>query len=135
MSAADEAALDDEQREILRAPDSRMGAYYYWFDRTGEPAIDAILSAVAYAGKAFHGTEDWDLTDVNYGPIRGDMSAVDVIQAAANEAARQLSHPAPAEQAWREGYDTGKRDYAGSVMGGASITTENPYLTIEGQDQ
>ena len=34
---------------------------------------------------------------------------------------------ADAERAWREGYYTGKRDYAGSVMGGMSISTPNPY--------
>lgn len=31
------------------------------------------------------------------------------------------------EQAWRSGYYTGKRDYAGSVTGGMSISTPNPY--------
>ena len=31
------------------------------------------------------------------------------------------------EQAWREGYYTGKRDYAASVMGGAPISTPNPH--------
>lgn len=85
------AELSDEQREILRAPDSRMDAYYYGFDRTGVPGIDAILSAVAYAGKAFHGTDQWYDTDVNYGPITGGMSAADLIQAAANEAAKSFT--------------------------------------------
>lgn len=37
-------------------------------------------------------------------------------------------------QAWRSGYYTGKRDYAGSVMGGAPITTPNPYDVCEGCD-
>ena len=87
------AELSDEQRETLRAPDSRMDAYYYGFDRTGVPAVDAILSAVAYAGKAFHGTDQWYDTDVNYGPITGGMSAVDLIQAAANEAASEIRQP------------------------------------------
>lgn len=31
------------------------------------------------------------------------------------------------EQAWREGYYTGKRDYAASVMGGAPVSTPNPH--------
>lgn len=31
------------------------------------------------------------------------------------------------ERAWREGYYTGKRDYAGSVTGGVPISTPNPY--------
>lgn len=86
--------LNAEQRETLYAPNSRMDAYYYWFDRTGVPAIDAILSAVAYAGKAFHGTHQWQDTDVNYGPITGGMSAADLIQAAANEAAKSVTQTA-----------------------------------------
>lgn len=32
-----------------------------------------------------------------------------------------------AEQAWRSGYYTGKRDYAGSITGGIPISTPNPY--------
>lgn len=32
-----------------------------------------------------------------------------------------------AEKAWRDGYYTGKRDYVGSVTGGRSISTPNPY--------
>lgn len=38
-----------------------------------------------------------------------------------------VTHSAECEQAWREGYYTGKRDYAGSVMGGTPISTPNPY--------
>jgi hypothetical protein len=89
------AELTPEQRVALRAPDSRMDAYYYSFDRTGVPAIDAILSAVAYAGKAFHGTDQWYDTDVNYGPITGDCSAADLIQRAANDAASELRDSDP----------------------------------------
>ena len=37
----------------------RMDAYYYYFEPTGVPEIDLILSAVACAGKAYHNTEDW----------------------------------------------------------------------------
>ncbi|HWV44633.1 MAG TPA: hypothetical protein VN039_01170, partial [Nitrospira sp.] len=29
------------------------------------------------------------------------------------------------EQAWRDGYYTGKRDYAGSIMGGMPMSTPN----------
>lgn len=32
-----------------------------------------------------------------------------------------------AGRAWRHGYYTGKRDYAGSITGGLPITTPNPY--------
>jgi hypothetical protein len=31
--------------------------------------------------------------------------------------------------AWRDGYYTGKRDYAGSITGGMPISTPNPYET------
>ena len=46
--------------ELLTLPDdARMDAYYYGFDRTGVGPIDAILSAVATAGKGSHHTEGW----------------------------------------------------------------------------
>lgn len=40
-----------------------------------------------------------------------------------------VTHSAECEQAWCEGYYTGKRDYAGSVMGGTPISTPNPYTS------
>lgn len=40
----------------------RMSAYYFRFDPTGDDAVDRILSAVAWAGKAFHHTEEWNET-------------------------------------------------------------------------
>ena len=82
-------SLDDDQRALLRAPDSRMEAYYFGFERTGVPAIDAILSAVAYAGKGSHSTAYWEDADVEYGPVKMGQTFVDVIQAAANEAAAE----------------------------------------------
>lgn len=96
MSTAESGRLTEREREILYAPDRRMDAYYYSFDPTGVPAIDAILSAVAHAGKAYHGTEDWteegdEQWPGRWGPGR---SCVDVIQAAANEAAL-TTRPAP----------------------------------------
>ena len=41
-------------------PDARMDAYYYGFTRTGVGLVDDILSAVAKAGKSFHGTDMWN---------------------------------------------------------------------------
>ena len=80
--------LTREQREklIARAPT----AYYYEFERTGVPAIDAILSAVAWAGKGWHSTADWngDPDIYSYGVFDG-ISPIDIIQAAANDAARE----------------------------------------------
>lgn len=83
----DRTELRRAEREALYAPDRRLNAYYFSFDSTGSPIIDAILSAVAYAGKSYHHTESW---------ARGSRwdegrSYVDVIQAAANEAANKLT--------------------------------------------
>lgn len=62
-------------------PESRMNAYYFGFDKTGEHDIDLILSAIATAGKMYHGTEDWSEKDDD------GKSPVDRIQDAANAAA------------------------------------------------
>jgi hypothetical protein len=71
----------------------QMNAYYYSFEPTGVPAIDAILGAVGSAGKGFHHTESWS------DEIPGwDFSYIDRIQGAALLAAKEfaaLSHPAP----------------------------------------
>ena len=39
-----------------------------------------------------------------------------------------------AERAWRDGYYAGKRDYAGSITGGLSISTPNPHAKGEQSD-
>lgn len=84
--------------------DARMDAYYYGFERTGVGFIDAILSAVAMAGKGSHHTQSWGEED-EYGYYRGRPglpdadSAVGLIQAAAQQAADAvralLSQPVP----------------------------------------
>ena len=62
----------------------RMEAYYYGFAPTGNDHVDAILEAVARAGKAYHHTEDW-----NDKPEWGDgKSEVERIQEAAHAAAK-----------------------------------------------
>jgi hypothetical protein len=79
----------------------RMDAYYYSFDRTGVPAVDLVLSAVACAGKhGSHHTDGWT-DEVNAG-WRGDhlegSTPRDWIQNAANKAAdafRELLKPRP----------------------------------------
>ena len=66
-------------------PDAfRLEAYYYSFEPTGVIEIDRILSAVARAGKAFHNTEQWDED------AYGKWKPVELIQTAANEAAKAL---------------------------------------------
>lgn len=82
----DRTELRPAEREALYAPDRRLNAYYFGFESTGSPAIDAILSAVAYAGKGYHNTESWG-DESRWGEGR---SYVDVIQAAANEAANRV---------------------------------------------
>lgn len=81
------------REQIAPLPDdARMEAYYYGFERTGVGFIDAILSAVATAGKGAHHTESW-WTDDEYGYYRGRPglpdadNAVDLIQKAAQQAA------------------------------------------------
>jgi len=49
--------------------------------------------------------------------------------------AAMLRFRAQNERAWRDGYYTGKRDYAGSIMAGEWIATPNPYSVVAGQDQ
>ena len=92
--------LRPNEREALYAPDCRMNAYYYSFDPTGQPAIDAILSAVAHAGKGYHHTESWR-DDGEWSRWGEGRSVVDVIQAAANEAALALLDAAEESDALR----------------------------------
>ena len=58
-----------------------MRAYYFCFTPTGVDAVDAILEAVAIAGKAYHHTDQWD-QDTGDG-----VSYAGAIQKAADEAA------------------------------------------------
>ena len=66
-----------------------MSAYYYSFDATGARSVDRILSAVACAGKAFHGTEEWTTECEAYISDTKGNSCVEWIQNAANEAAAE----------------------------------------------
>lgn len=60
----------------------QFNAYYFAFDATGDPKIDAILKAVAGAGKGAHHTQDWE-----------ELGYIKRIQDAAAQAA--LCVPAP----------------------------------------
>jgi hypothetical protein len=90
-------------------PALRMHAYYYDFGETGVREIDLILSAVACAGKAFHGTEDWN-EQCDYRPeaLRGD-TPVDWIQNAADDAATAFKAKA-------DGAPTRQEPDAGSAL-------------------
>ena len=82
------ADLTPEERAELFAPDRRLTAYYFSFDATGSPTIDAILSAVAIAGKGCHHTNGWTERD-EWAWWGEGRSLVDVIQAAADNAAAE----------------------------------------------
>ena len=80
--------LSQEQRDRC---DSRLenGAYYYQFDATGNEHVDRILGAISLAGKMYHYTTDWNERE------RGRPSAIEIIQAAANDATRSLKGADP----------------------------------------
>lgn len=82
----DRETLPIDTQDVLHAPDRRLDAYYFGFDATGQPTIDAILSAVAHAGKAYHHTDTWADEGPGWG---GGLSYVELIQAAATDAARE----------------------------------------------
>lgn len=54
-------------------------AYYYSFSPIGEYRFDVILHAVAKAGKAYHGTEDWGNETAPYTEHLSGESPVDWI--------------------------------------------------------
>ena len=85
----DRTELRPAEREVIYAPDRSLDAYYFGFDPTGVPAIDAILSAVAIAGKSCHHTDMW-AEDDEWSRWGVGRSLVDVIQCAAYEAANKL---------------------------------------------
>lgn len=69
----------------------RMSAYYYEFRPTGVELIDRILSAVACAGKAYHGTDMWEEDTPRYEDVFRGTSPVAWIQNAADAAAAALA--------------------------------------------
>jgi hypothetical protein len=86
--------LTDDERDILDTRDAvgqiKQG-YYIGFEATGVPAVDRILAALGYAGKAAHHTSDWsDDMWTDYGPIAKGTTITDLIQRAANEAAEEI---------------------------------------------
>ena len=98
MSDRIPALLEPIQNRLnAQLPDAaRLDAYYYGFTRTGFGAVDAILSAVAIAGKGSHHTESWGDTESAwyYTDRPGLPSAVgaeDLIQRTADLAARNIT--------------------------------------------
>lgn len=78
--------LYEKHMKAWRNRGDSLSAYYYSLEKTNVPEIDEILATVAFAGKMYHHTTDWEdnLWDE---PI----SVVDMI----NEAARR------AAEAWK----------------------------------
>ncbi|MEN2749366.1 hypothetical protein [Sphingomonas sp. T9W2] len=70
-------------RQTVHVRDN-LDAYYYGFEPTGNADVDRILGAVAWAGKSYHHTEDWDETAIT------GVSCVDNIQNAAALAAARI---------------------------------------------
>jgi len=62
---------------------------YLSFAYTGNPLIDAILSALEDAGTAYHSTAQWDE------PMHDGRTCIEAIQQAANDAANALNVIAP----------------------------------------
>lgn len=83
---------EDEDLDLMNAPDldcdeeeRNIDAYYYRFIATRCGEIDAVLEAVARAGRMFHHTSQW-----NESPF-GGKTCVQEIQDAANKAATTLT--------------------------------------------
>ena len=69
---------------------TQLNAYYFSFEPTGVEEIDAILAAVAAAGKAFHNTSQWTEEVILYDNVQG-KTPVDWIQNAAYNAANVIA--------------------------------------------
>lgn len=67
------------------AEERHMRAYYHTFTPTGVDEIDAILEAVAMAGKSYHSTEMWDEAEHH-----GEDGYWGLIQRRANKAAEKI---------------------------------------------
>ena len=83
--------------------EARTEAYYYGFERTDCGPVDAVLSAMAIAGKGSHNTDGWtDRDDYGYYDNRPGLpanpridkwtggSAVDLIQLTAKASAEKV---------------------------------------------
>jgi hypothetical protein len=77
--------------------DARMDGYYIGFDRTGCDPVDAILSAVAIAGKGSHSTDGWNDESAYYANRPGlpdvgpEATANELIQKTAERSAREIT--------------------------------------------
>lgn len=112
----------------------RMDAYYYAFERTGNEAIDKVLSAIATAGKAYHNTADWN-DECDYVPeYLAGKTPIEWIQNAAKDAAAEIDRlkgevddwKSTAEQHCRnESYYTELLDEIAKNFGQAAYTSDD----------
>jgi len=75
---------DSELQSVFKATRG-LDAYYFSFESTGVEAIDRVLWAIAYAGKAYHHTNGWKDELSGLG-----LSSEELIQKAADMAAREI---------------------------------------------
>ncbi len=80
-------AYEDDKEKGKEKGKEKFQAYWYEFEATGITAVDAILDAVARAGKAYHNTEMWGDSDYQHD---GETFA-DVIQRHANNGAAEVA--------------------------------------------
>lgn len=125
-----------EEAQAALPDDARMDGYYIGFDRTGVAAIDAVLSAVAIAGKGAHHTEAWgDDGDGYYDGWPGlppnpsgwnealkddGGSAVSLIQLAANRSAGLVRRLADALEA-RQPSENDREAVTGNELADAAV--------------
>lgn len=81
----------------------RLSAYYYSFDSTGVLEVDRVLSAVAWAGKAYHHTDQWNEDAGERDGLKGN-TPVEWIQNAANALAHQFARSGEVESVLREAF-------------------------------
>lgn len=110
-----EEAVANDPLACCYEDNPRLSAYYYGFDSTGNRHIDAILSAVAWAGKGSHSTDSWtDEADgswvIEYGPRSMGKSYADAIQETAKRAADYI------DQIKREAFHLGWEAAGGVVI-------------------
>lgn len=85
-------------KDIVMPENLRMDAYYYGFKPTGVREVDEVLSAVAMAGKAYHGTDQW--TDETYTEelmYEGKITPEELIQEMADRAAKKFKELAKSQ--------------------------------------
>lgn len=95
---------------LSRRPENRGDAYYFSLDHTGVPAIDAVVGAIAWAGKCAHSTEDWTSEHIGWidAAIKG---AADELAAVTAQRDELIAAGEPVADALRDIAGDGHRVY------------------------